>query len=239
MSTHTVSTSTPRPDDRAPASARRSLVRTGGVASHVVAGTYVLGFGAMAAYLAPAGFVGPVSDPEGSLAFLLAHPTAMCAWYLVLYLVGGAAMALVSLGVGERLSAASPALGRVSAAAGLLWSGLLLASGSVAVVGQHAVATLAVEQPELALGTWVSTSVVQDALGGGIEVVGALWAAVVGYAALRTRTLPAALGGLALGLATVGLLTVLPFATETATSVFGLGFLVWFTWAGVVLSRRR
>ena len=141
--------------------------------------------------------------------------------------------------MGERLSAASPGLGRVSTAAGLLWSGLLLASGSVAVVGQHAVAALAADRPELALGTWVSTSVVQDALGGGIEVVGALWAAVVGYTALRTRALPAALGGLALGLAAVGLLTVLPFATETATSVFGLGFLVWFTWAGVVLSRRR
>ena len=48
------------------------------------------------------------------------------------------------------------------------------------------VASLAADHPDLALGTWVSTSVVQDALGGGIEVVGALWAAVVGYAALRT-----------------------------------------------------
>ncbi len=236
MSTPTGSTSTIlRPGD----ATRRSLVRSGGVASHVVAGTYVIGFGTMAAYLAPSGFVAAVADPEGSLEFLLAHPSAMCAWYLVLYLVGGAAMALVSLGVGERLSAASSSLGRVSAAAGLIWSGLLLASGSVAVVGQHAVATLAVDHPDLALGTWVSTSIVQDSLGGGIEVAGALWAAVVGYAALRTRALPAGLGGLALGLAAVGLLTVLPFATETATSVFGLGFLVWFTWAGVVLSRRR
>ena len=91
---------------------------------------------------------------------------------------------------------------------------------------------------DTALDTWLSTSIVQDALGGGVEVVGAVWAAVVGWAAVRTRALSAALGGLALGLAVVGAATLLPAAADTATSVFGLGFLVWFTWAGVALSRR-
>ena len=218
--------------------ARPTLVRAGGVAAHVVAGTYVIGFGAMLAYLAPAGFVGAISDPAGSLAFLLSHQPAMCLWYLVLYLLGGVAMAVVALGVGERLTT-SPALARTSTAFGLLWAGLLLASGAVAVVGQHSVVALATDHPGLALDAWVATSIVQDALGGGIEVVGAVWAAVVGWAVLRTRALPAALGGLALGLSVVGLATVLPAATETATSVFGLGLLVWFTWLATSLLRRR
>ena len=86
-----------------------SLVRAGGVAAQVVAGTYVVGFGAMAAYLVPAGFVDTVTDPAGSLAFLVDHQPAMRLWYVVLYLVGGTAMALVALGVGDRLRAAAPA----------------------------------------------------------------------------------------------------------------------------------
>ena len=98
--------------------------------------------------------------------------------------------------------------------------------------------TLWAEDPDLALNTWVSTSVVQDALGGGIEVAGALWAAVVGLAALRTRAVSASLGGLALSLAAVGMATVIPIASETATSVFGLGLIGWFTWLGLVLRRR-
>ncbi len=214
-----------------------SLSRTAGVAAQVVAGTYVVGFLAMGAYLAPRGFTGAVTDPAGSLSFLLDHAAVMSAWYALLYLVGGAAMVLVALGVRDRLAAA-PGLARVSAALGVVWSGLLVASGSVAVVGQQAVIALHADDPDLALSAWTSVSIVQDALGGGIEVAGALWAAVVGLAVLRTRALPAALGGLSLGLAAVGLVTVVPAAADVATSVFGLGFIVWFTWLGLALRRR-
>ncbi len=242
MTTFTSNTTTRRDsassEHAAPRPDRRSfLVRAGGAAAHVVAGTYVVGFITMAAFLLPRGFSDPVADPAGSLTFLLEHPSAMSAWYSLLYLLGGAAMVLVSLGIKDRLGDA-PAAARVSGAFGMIWSGLLIASGSVAVVGQHAVVALHADHPGLAQQSWISVSVVQDALGGGIEVAGALWAAVVGYAVLRTRALSAGLGGLALGLAVVGLATVLPFATEAATSIFGLGFIVWFTWAGAALLRR-
>ncbi len=228
----TTAASSPVPNPASPA-----LVRTGGVAAQVVAGTYVVGFLAMAAYFVPRGLTAPVDDPSGSLDFLLGHHAELSGWYLVLYLLGGAAMALVSLGVGERL-AAVPALARASTALGLIWSGMLVASGSIALVGQHAAVELYTQNPDLALNTWVATSVVQDALGGGIEVAGALWAAVVGIAALRSRALSAGLGGLALGLATVGMVTVIPVASEVATSIFGLGLILWFSWLGLALRRR-
>lgn len=220
-----------------PPTSSPALTRAGGGAAQVVAGTYVVGFLVMAAYLVPRGFTGPVEDPAGSLDFLLDHHAVLAGWYLVLYLLGGVAMALVSLGVGQRLAAA-PALGRISTALGLIWSGLLVASGSIALVGQQAAVTLHAQDQDLALNTWVSTSVVQDALGGGIEVAGALWAAAVGLAALRTRALSAGLGGLALGLAAAGMVTVIPIAAEAATSIFGLGLIVWFTWLGLALRRR-
>lgn len=236
MSTVTAPSVNPTGPPSVPPSTAPALVRAGGVAAQVVAGTYVVGFLAMAAYLVPRGFTMPVDDPAGSLGFLLDHQAQMAAWYLVLYLLGGAAMAVVSLGVGERLVAA-PALSRVATALGLIWSGLLIASGSIALVGQQAAVTLHAQDPDLALSTWLSTSVVQDALGGGIEVAGALWAAVVGVAVLRTRSLSAGLGVVAIGLAIVGMATVVPVAAEAATSIFGLGLLLWFTWLGLALRR--
>jgi hypothetical protein len=238
MTRLTSTTRSSNPTTAAPTAATPApLVRTAGVAAQVVAGTYVVGFLAMVAYLVPRGFTGPVDDPAGSLDFLRDHQGELAAWYFVLYLLGGAAMALVSLGVAQRLAPA-PALARISAAFGLIWSGLLIASGSIALVGQHAAVTLHAQDPDLALTTWTSTSVIQDALGGGIEVAGALWAAAVGVAALRSRALSAPLGGLALGLATVGLATVFPAAAEAATSIFGLGLILWFTWLGLALRRR-
>lgn len=227
--------------DTAPASTTTvqpgsDLPRPGGTAALVVAGTYVVGFAAMVAYFVPQGLVSTLEDPAGSLEFLLGHHATLSAWYFVLYLLGGAAMAIVALGVGARLAAA-PTLARVSTALGLIWSGMLVASGSVALVAQHAAVELHAQDADLALSTWVSTSVVQDALGGGIEVAGAFWAAAVGLAALRTHALPAGLGGLALGLGAVGTATVVPAAAELNTSIFGLGLIVWFTWLGVVLRR--
>ncbi len=240
MTSHTVTTtasaSTTAASPPVPTPTSPALVRAGGVAAQVVAGTYVVGFLAMAAYFVPRGLISPVDDPSESLSFLLDHHAELSSWYLVLYLLGGAAMALVSLGVGQRL-APVPALARASTALGLIWSGMLVASGSIALVGQRAAVELHAQNPDLALTTWVSTSVVQDALGGGIEVAGALWAAVVGIAAFRSRALSAGLGGLALGLATVGMVTVIPVASEVATSIFGLGLIVWFTWLGLALRR--
>ena len=239
MTRHTTAPDTA--PDTAPAvtthQATSTLVRSGGTAALVVAGTYVVGFAAMLAYFVPQGLVSTLEDPSGSLDFLRDHHAELSAWYFVLYLLGGAAMALVALGVGARLAAA-PTLARVSTALGLIWSGMLIASGSVALVAQHAAVELHAQDADLALSTWVSTSVVQDALGGGIEVAGAFWTAAVGLAALRTRALPAGLGGLALGLGAVGTVTVVPAAAELNTSIFGLGLIVWFTWLGVVLHRR-
>ena len=115
---------------------------------------------------------------------------------------------------------------------------MLVASGSIALVGHTMPPSNSTRRtPDLALSTWVSTSVVQDALGGGVEVAGALWAALVGIAVLRSKALSAGLGGLALGLAIVGMVTVIPVASEIATSVFGLGLILWFTWLGLALRR--
>lgn len=234
MTSHTSSLST--------ASARRdatlpSFIRSGAISAQVVAGTYVVGFLAMGAYLGPRGFVTAVDDPAGSLAFLLANQPAMCLWYLVLYLLGGAAMAVVALGVADRLRE-TPLAARLSGVLGLIWSGMLVASGSIAVVGQHAVVSLTDAHPAAAESTWVTVSIIQDALGGGVEVIGALWLAVVGYAMVRARAVSVVLGGLALGLAAVGLVSVLPFAAATAVSIFGIGLIVWFTWLGLTLNRR-
>lgn len=210
----------------------------GGIAGLVIAGTYIVGFVAMAAYLVPAGFVSTVADPAGSLAFLLDHQSALYVWYAVLYLVGGAALVPLVLGVHQRIKHSDEAWAVPASAFGLIWAGLLLASGMVALLGQRAVIDLAVSEPELAQSTWLSVGVVQDALGGGIELVGALWVLLVSVTALRSQTFGRGLAWLGLLIGVAGLATVVPGLAEAATSAFGLGLIVWFAWAGIVLLRR-
>ena len=77
----------------------------------------------------------------------------------------------------------------------------------------------------------------QYALGGGIEIVGALWLLLVSLAAIRTRAFPLGLAALGTAVGVAGMLTLLPAAGRGSAVPFGIGFMVWFVWAGVSLLR--
>jgi hypothetical protein len=83
---------------------------------------------------------------------------------------------------------------------------------------------------------WTAIETVQVAIGGGIEVVGALWILLLGWAALRTGALSRRLGYASVGIGAAGVITVVP-ALEIFGALFGLGMIVWFIWMGVVILR--
>lgn len=214
----------------------RALERAGGAAALVKAVTYVTGFAVMGAYLAPRGFTDAQGDPAASLDVLTENAGVMYGWYLVLYLVGGLALVGLVLALRERLGAAG-ALVRASAVIGHVWAGLLLASGLVALVGQTAVLDLAATDHATAVATWSSVSVVQDALGGGIELVGGAWALLVGVAGWRTRALSRGLSAVAMGIGVLGAATLVPQIAGDAAAAFGVALIGWFVWVAVALLR--
>jgi hypothetical protein len=211
--------------------------RWGGLAALVIAATYVVGFLGMGVYLVPAGFTDAAADPAASLEFLLGHQISLYLWYLVLYLVGGAALVVLALGVHERVARSQPALAMVTTGFGLIWAGHLLASGMVALLGQQAVVQLAASRRDRAESTWVTLSAVQDALGGGIELVGALWLLLISTAALRARTFSRRVAVLGLVVGVAGVATLAPASAQGATAIFGLGLIVWFLATGLELTR--
>jgi len=214
----------------------RHLQRAAGFASLVEGATYVVGVGVLAAYLAPRGFIDAQGTPTDSLAFLMDNQLVMYLWYLLIYLVAGAALVVLSLGIHDRLKHPAPALAQITTAFGLIWSGLVLASGMVALVGQRAAIDLAATDRAEAVSTWSAISTVQDALGGGIELIGALWVLLLSVATIRTRTLPRGLSVLGIAIGAAGICTLVPQAGATSL-LFGLGFIAWYLWAGRTLLR--
>ncbi len=190
----------------------------------------------MGAYLAPRGFLGAQGDPSASLTFLLDNQVVMYLWYLLIYLVAGAALVVLSLGIHDRLKHATPALAQVTTAFGLIWSGLVLASGMIALVGQRAAVELAATDRGEAASTWSAVSTVQEALGGAIEIVGALWIILLSVAALRGRALSRGLSVLGIAVGVAGMWTLVPQVAD-AGAVFGVGFIAWYFWAGHTLLR--
>ncbi len=212
------------------------LALAGGVSSLVEAGTYLVGFGMILAYLAPQGFTDAQGDPAAALSFLLDHQAALYVWYLLIYLVAGSALVVLVLAMYDRVKEQARGLAQTATAFGLIWSGLVLASGMVSLVGQRAVVELAVTDRAVAISTLSAVSAVQDGLGGGIELVGALWVLLLSYSALRSGALGRGLCVLGIVVGVAGLATVVPQAADAA-AVFGLGFIAWYVWAGVTLLR--
>lgn len=212
-----------------------NLQRIGGIAAMVEATTFVVGFALLMTTL------GPLSNGEldaaAQVSFLAEHATITYAWNLIIYVVFGVFLAVLAPALHERLKSGAPALMQVATALGLIWAGLVIASGMVANVGAAAVIDLAGTDPARAGTVWLAVDTVVNGLGGGNEIVGGLWVVLLSVAALRSGALPKALSYLGLVAGSAGVITLAPPLTDVG-AVFGLGLIVWFVWLGIVLLRR-
>lgn len=208
--------------------------KAGGVAALVAAGTFVFGLAlfvtAMSDYA--------TGDPTAaeSAAFVAEHETTLFVWQLVILIVFGLALVPLVVALHERLSAPAPTLSRIATPLGFVWVGLVIAAGMIANIGQSTVADLYATDPAQAATVWLAFDLVQNGLGGGNELAGGVWVALVSVAALRTRALPRGVAVLGVLTGASGIVTFLP-ALEEVGAVFGLGMIAWFVWVGVVLLR--
>ena len=206
--------------------------KMGGVAALIEAAAFVVGFALAATVLSAYTMGNP--DPGESVAFLADNQTIVYVWTLIIYVVFGVFLVVLSLALHERLKAGSPATVRTATAFGLIWAGLVIASGMLIINDLGVVADLYSSDPAQAESVWLALNSVEEALGGAIELPGGLWVLLLSWAALRAGGLPRALSYLGVVIGVAGILTVVP-ALEALTAVFGLGFIVWFAWLGIVM----
>ena len=211
-----------------------NMQRIGGWAAIVEAAAY--GFGIAVGFSALAAFMGGTLDPSETVAFIGDHHSLLYVWNTVIYLLFGVALVVLVIALHQRLEGAAPGLVNTATAFGLVWAGLVLASGMIFNVGMDVVIDLHAAGDAGAASTWIAISAVQDGLGGGNELVGGVWTLLVSWAALRAKVLPRGLNGLGMIVGVAGIVTILPAASSLGI-VFGLGQLVWFAWLGAVMTR--
>lgn len=210
-----------------------NLQKIGGVAALINAAAYIVGFGMVFTLLAP--IMEP--DVDKKLAFLVHNQTIMVVWYIIIYLIAGVFMVPLALALHERLKTREPAIMQITTAFGLIWAGLIIASGMLLVTDSSVIVNLYQKDPAQATTVWLALSAVEKALGGTPELPGGLWALLVSWAALRVGGLPKALNYLGLIIGIAGIVSVVPALSELGGTIFGLGFVVWFAWAGIVMVR--
>ncbi len=208
------------------------LQKWGGAAALVNALAYVVGIAFALTLLAPI----LEASPAEHVAFLVENQALMVSWHTLIYLVAGFFMVPLVLALYDRTRQGAPVLSQVAAAIGLIWATLIIASGLLLVNDTGVIAEIYGRNPAEATTVWLALSAVENGLGGAIELPGGVWILLVSIAALRTRTLPTALNIIGMVIGVAGIVTVVPPLYEAGT-VFGLGFILWFVWAGVALLR--
>jgi len=204
----------------------------GGIAALYEAAAYLVG---MVGFLLVVDVSGVV-DPVQKVALLVDNQVSMYIMTRFVFVVWGVFMVVLTLALYDRLKAGSPAMAQTAAVFGLIWAGLVIASGMIFIIGMDNVVDLYNQDPAQAATVWLAIDSVFDGLGGGVELVGGLWILLVSWAALRAGELPKALNYLGMVIGVVGILTVVP-ALEVLTDVFGLTQIVWFVWLGIVMLR--
>jgi hypothetical protein len=209
------------------------LERIGGVISLYQAAAYVAG---ILFYLLVVDY-SAVTGPVDLVAVLARYEVSMVVATIFVYLVFGVLQVVLSLALLERLKSDAPVLAMIATAFGLVWAGVIIASGMIFNVGLHRVVALSDTDPAGAGTAWVAINAVFDGLGGGNEMLGALWTLLLSWAALRTRELSKALNCLGLLVGAAGIVSVAPPLAEQAALVFGLTQTLWFIGLGIVLLR--
>lgn len=215
------------------------LQRFGGVAALAEALIYLFGFVFFFGVLNP----GVLDTPEARLNFLISKRDAYFSGYLVTGVLFSFTLLVLVQALHARLRDVMPGLMGFAAVVGYLWAAIVLASSFIFLTSLGALAELSLLDIKQALVVNHALDIVIDALGGGIELVGAVWVLAISYAGLQGNVYSRYLHywGVLVGVA--GILTTFSglsflekhWLFELTTAIFGLGQIAWFIVLGILM----
>lgn len=206
-----------------------NLQRIGGIAAISEAIIYISAFIFFGAYW----HYPNDEDTINQLSYLAENQFAFTAINLLMYVLFGVLLSILNLSLYERLKGKNPILVQTATIFGIIWVGLVIASGMISNVGLSTVIKLSASDPERAMTIWITIKSVVEGVGGGNELVGGLWVLLLSIAAFKSNQFHKFLNFLGVFVGLVGILTIYP--AEILTEIFGICQIFWFIWLGVAM----
>ena len=209
----------------------KNLQRTGGFAALYLATAYLTG---IVVFLFVLDYPG-ITDSSEKVDLIVDKEPLFSITNLLMYVVFGVVLVVLVLALYERLKTASLLIISSATVIGVVWAGLVIASGMVANEGVAAVVDLYEDDPARAEAAWVAIEPVANALGGANgEMLGGLMTLLVSWAALQVAGLPKFLNYLGLMVGVVGIASAMP-GLGVLAGLFGMSQILWFVGLGIVL----
>ena len=156
---------------------------------------------------------------------------------LISYVLFGILLAVLVVSIHQKIKDYLPNLSILASIFGIIWVGLVIASGMIANIGLNSVIEIGIEEPQKAISIWSSVGIVSEGLGGGNEIVGGVWVLLLSIATFKYSFFSKTLNLLGLLVALAGILTILPF--DLFKEIFGISQIVWFIWIGISMIRKQ
>ncbi|MCO1335682.1 DUF4386 family protein [Microbulbifer sp. OS29] len=218
-----------------------TLQKLGGMAAITEAFTYIFGFVLFFGVLDSTGY----EKPELYLEFIIQNRDYFFTGYLISGLLFSFVLIVLVQSIYQRFKSVSPELMRFTAIVGYIWACIVLSSSMIFLTSLSAVAKYHSLDPNQALAINRAVNIVVEALGGGIELVGAAWVLAISYTGIKGKIYSPVLHywGFLVGIS--GVLTLFsgisflssnPFF-EITTAIFGLGQILWFIFLGTAMLR--
>ncbi|MBQ0732760.1 DUF4386 family protein [Aquimarina celericrescens] len=153
----------------------------------------------------------------------------------VSYVLFGILLAVLVLAIHQRLKNYSPSFSKLAFVFGIIWVGLVIASGMITNIGLKYVIETGIREPENAMQIWSSISIISEGLGGGNEIVGGIWVLLISIIALKGQLFSKPLIFLSIIVGIAGILTIYPL--DFFTEIFGISQIIWFLWIGIFMMR--
>lgn len=206
--------------------------KAGGIASLVCGLTYIFGFVLFFGLIEA-----PVDGSESSrLTFLLSQRDTFFMGYIVIGIVFSLGLILLNQSLLKIFESTSPIAARFNSSLGNIWATFVLASTFIFLVSLPSLANYANTSEGNAVVVLNSVDIVIDALGGGIELLGALWVLLISYMGIKANKYAKTIHIMGVVVGIAGVLTLFSGISfletvplfEATTAIFGLGQIVWF-----------
>lgn len=175
-------------------------------------------------------------DIVEKLSFLKDNYLILLILNLLSYVLFGVLLAVLVLAIHQRIKNYSTQLSNLTSIFGIIWVGLVIASGMIANIGLSTVIDIGNNEPENAMLIWRSVGIVTEGLGGGNEIVGGIWMLLLSIISFKSHNFSKSLNSLGILVGIAGILTIYPL--DIFSEVFGISQIIWFLWIGISMTRK-
>ena len=187
---------------------------------------------------------GAVLSPPGDngiaekVAYLIEHRTLVKSSYILGYVLFACFLCISVQAIHALYCKTSQVLINTASLFGLFWAIVLLCTGMIGITSLELMSTLDKSDQPASEIVYLSSLLMEESLGGGIEILGGLWVFLLGFAGWYHKLFSKPFAIFSIVKGAIGVFSL--FATdEIFLILFGLTGIVWFIWLSAIVFKIR